>query len=250
MGSGAPRGRTGQGVLLRRLLATAFFGPLFVLAFAAVCGSLLVLAVIRPSALYRAVPGGCRLMLRAAGVRLSVEGALPAAGTCIVMANHSSFIDLFLLPAILRGRYTGVMAEEMMRVPLLQSVLRRLRVVPIVRDQFESAVASLKVAEDAVRDGYHVVILPEGTRTTTGRMLPFKSGPFYLALHTRAPIVPVGIAGAFAYKPKDRWTIDPGAVRVRIGSPIPPSDYETLGTAGLKARVRAEIAALSGQDPA
>ena len=219
------------------------------LTFVAVCSGLLLLALVRPDALYVAARRGCRLILRATGARVTFEGEVPREGTFIVMANHSSFIDLFLVPAILPGRYTGVMAEEMMQVPLLLPVLRRLRVVPIVREQFERAVSSLRMAEDALRDGYHVAILPEGTRTTTGQMLPFKSGPFYMALHTRAPIVPVGITGAFELKPKDRWTIDPGPVRVRIGAPIPPEEYEALGTAGLKERVRAEIAALAGPAP-
>jgi 1-acyl-sn-glycerol-3-phosphate acyltransferase len=247
VGPRAPGGRAGQGEALRRILATAFWGPLFVITFVTVCGSLLVLALVWPSVLYAAARRGCRLILRASGARVHFEGELPADGAYIVMANHSSFIDLFLLPAILPGRYTGVMAEEMMRVPLLEPVLKRLRVVPIVREQFERAVESLKRAEDALREGYHVAILPEGTRTTSGRMLPFKSGPFYVAMHTRVAIVPVGIAGAFEYKPKDRWTIDPGPVSVRIGRPIPPDEYDALGTTGLKERVRAEIASLAGQ---
>jgi 1-acyl-sn-glycerol-3-phosphate acyltransferase len=214
---------------------------------AAVLSTLLVLALFRRDAIYAAAQRGCRWILRAAGARVRVEGEFPSDGTYIVMSNHESFADLFVLPSILRGRFTAVMAEEMMRYPLLQPVLRRLRIVPIVREDQERAIGALKIAEDALHEGYHVVILPEGTRTTDGRMLPFKSGGFYMAMQARAPILPVGISGGFQFKPKNRWTLDPGPITVRIGGPIPPEEYEALGTAGLKERTRAEIAALIGE---
>jgi len=209
---------------------------------------LMSLALIRPRTLHRTAHYACRALLWVAGVRLRVDGEFPREGTFIVMFNHTSFIDLFLAPAFMEGRYTAVMAEEMMRYPLLEPLLRRFKVVPIVREDPERALAALQRAKDALQAGYHVAILPEGTRTTTGELLPFKSGGFHMAVQTGAPILPVGIAGAFEYKPKNRWTIAPGAVRVRIGRPIPPSDYEALGTAGLKERVREEISALAAVD--
>jgi 1-acyl-sn-glycerol-3-phosphate acyltransferase len=196
-------------------------------------------------ALYRVAGPACRFLLRVAGARVHVSGEFPPGGPFIVMANHSSFVDMFLLPIILKGSYTGVMAEEMMQFPILRPILERLAVVPIVRDDPERAIESLKSAEKALRAGCHVAILPEGTRTTTGEMLPFKSGGFHMALHTRAPVLPVGIAGAFAFKPKNRWTIAPGAVYIRIGRPISADVYERLGTAGLKERVQDEIRRLA-----
>jgi 1-acyl-sn-glycerol-3-phosphate acyltransferase len=142
------------------------------------------------------------------------------------------------------------MAEEMMGFPLLRPLLRRFKVVPIVREEKERALASLELASEALRAGYHVALLPEGTRTLDGQLRPFKSGGFYMAMDTRAPILPIGIAGAFAYKPKNRWTIAPGTITVRIGRPLDPAEYDTLGTSGLKERVRAEIAALVGESSA
>jgi 1-acyl-sn-glycerol-3-phosphate acyltransferase len=208
---------------------------------------ILGVAVIYPPGLHAVARAGARLIIAAAGARLRVEGTFPAGGPFIVMANHSSFLDLYLVPAILPGRYTGVMAEEMMNYPLLLPALRRLKIVPIARQDQESALESLRIAGEALRAGYHVALLPEGTRSLDGRMLPFKSGGFYMATATRAPILPIGIEGAFEYKPKNRWTIAPGTVTIRIGPPVRPDEYDALGTAGLKERVRAEIARRAGQ---
>ena len=207
-----------------------------------------VVAVVRPAALHDVARVAARIIVGAAGARLRVEGEFPRAGTFIVMSNHSSFIDLFVLPSVFRGRFTGVMAEEMMSFPLLRPMLRRFKVVPIVREEKEKALASLEIAGAALRAGYHVALLPEGTRSLDGRLRPFKSGGFYMAAATRAPILPIGIVGAFAYKPKTRWTIAPGPITVRFGRVIPPEEYDALGTAGLKERVRAEIARLVGEE--
>ena len=230
-----------------RILSTLAFAPLALLAFVAVTLTILVVAVVHPRRIHATTRAGCRLIVAAAGVRLAVEGAFPADGTFIVMANHASSLDMFVLPAILPGRFTGVMAAEMMNYPLLLPVLRRLKVVPIARENQERALESLRIAGEALRAGYHVALLPEGTRSLDGNLLPFKSGGFYMATATRAPILPVGIEGAFEYKPKTRWTIAPRTVTVRIGRPVTPAEYDRLGTAGLKERVRAEIAALAGQ---
>jgi 1-acyl-sn-glycerol-3-phosphate acyltransferase len=210
---------------------------------------IMAVALFRPSATYKTARYSCLLLMWVVGAHVRVEGEFPREGTFIVMFNHTSFIDMFLVPTFMRGRYTGVMAEERMRYPLLRPLLRRFRAVPIVREDQERAMAALQRAKEALAEGFHVVILPEGTRTTDGAMLPFKSGGFHMAVQTGAPILPVGISGAFDYKPKDRWTIDPGPVHIRVGRPIPPEEYGALGPAGLKERVRAEIGALSAATP-
>jgi 1-acyl-sn-glycerol-3-phosphate acyltransferase len=212
--------------------------------------TVVLVAALRPGAIHGVARVAARVIVAAAGARLHVEGEFPREGTFIVMANHSSFIDLFVLPAVLRGRYTGVMAEEMMGFPLLRPILRRLKVVPIAREEKERALASLEVAAEALREGYQVALLPEGTRTLDGRLRPFKSGGFYMAVATHAPILPLGIAGAYEYKPKNRWTISPGPITVRIGRPTDPAEYDALGTTGLKEQVRAQIAALVGEEAA
>jgi 1-acyl-sn-glycerol-3-phosphate acyltransferase len=246
-----PRDGVGRREELKRyrIFSTLVRLPLGIACFVAVALVLIPLALARPTALHRAARTACRVILRALGVRVHVEGQFPSEGTFIVMFNHTSFIDMFLAPVFLRGRYTAVMAEERMRYPLLQPLLRRFKVVPILRENPEQAMAALQRAKEALRAGWHVAILPEGTRTTTGALLPFKSGGFHMAVQTGAPILPVGIAGAFEYKPKDRWTIAPGLVRVRIGAPTRPEEYAELGPSGLKDRVRSAIEALVESTP-
>ena len=62
--------------------------------------------------------------------------------------------------------------------------------------------------------------MPEGARTLDGRLLPFKKGGFHMALNTKTPILPIGISGAFAAKPRNRWWIRPGNVIIKIGQPV------------------------------
>lgn len=194
---------------------------------------------------------GARILSRAVlwvlGARLRVEGTFPTDRTYILMANHASFVDPFVIAAVMEGKCTGVMAEEMMRFPLWGILVRRLRVIPIRRRSRESALASIKVAEDRLQAGYNVVILPEGTRTLDGKLGPLKKGGFHLAINTGAPILVIGIEGAFRFKPKTSWRLRPGPIIVRIGTAIQAEDYRRMSMTEVMEAVRDQLEILSGE---
>ncbi|MBC8214479.1 MAG: 1-acyl-sn-glycerol-3-phosphate acyltransferase [Candidatus Marinimicrobia bacterium] len=177
---------------------------------------------------YKLANYACRLFLLSMGVRLQINGKFPDKGVYIIMFNHSSFIDPFLLPVFTKGKYTGVVAQENLDIFLFGWILKRFKCIPIDRQNTVSAINNISKAGSVIKRGYHIGILPEGTRSLTGKMKPFKKGGFYMAMNTKTPILPVGIIGAYDFKPKNRNTIKPGIVKITIGEPIYPKANNKL----------------------
>lgn len=187
-------------------------------------------------------------MLVILGVRVKVEGKFPDSGQYIIMSNHCSFIDVLLLPAVIKGKYTAVVALYNFKYPVWKQLLLSFKVIPIDRYNRTHAVNGIQTAEHVIKTmGYHVIILPEGGRTGTGKMGPLKKGGFHMALNTRTPILPIGFEGAYDYKPYHRKTFRPGKVTIRIGEPIPVVQYEKLGLNGLLQETEAKLKKLSGE---
>ena len=188
----------------------------------------------------------CRLIMFSLAVWPRVNGVFPAEGTYIIMMNHSSFLDVFIFPLIPRGAYSGVTAVENFKIPVFSTIIRRIRAIPIERKNLFSAIESIKKAEEVLKAGIHIGILPEGTRTLDGNIGPMKKGGFHMAINTGTSIVPVGISGAFDFKPKNRWWFRPGPININIGSAINPNIYSDLGVDGLKNKVEQTLIKLSG----
>jgi 1-acyl-sn-glycerol-3-phosphate acyltransferase len=119
--------------------------------------------------------------------------------------------------------------------------------VPIDRGNRSRAVRSLKLAAERVRSGRPVVLFPEGTRSTIGTMLPFKKGPFHLALQAGVPVVPVAISGTARILPRRSIRVTPGPVTVSFLPPIDVAEFLPADHDGLRERVRgALLQALEG----
>jgi len=189
----------------------------------------------------------CRLIMSTFFIFPKIVGSFPSDGTYIIMMNHSSFIDAFLFPLIPRGFYSGITAVKNLKIPVFSALLRRIQAIPIERRNLQSAINSIKRAERVLSQGIHIGILPEGTRTLNGVLGPLKKGGFHMAINTTTPILPVGISGAFSFKPKNRWWIKPCTIRVNIGEIINTNKYENLGLEGLRALVEKRIKQLSGE---
>lgn len=191
--------------------------------------------------------GTIRLGVRAAGIRVRVEGLenFPAGTSCIVMSNHSSNMDPpVLLPAI-PGMTSVFLKKSLMKIPLLGTAMRMGKFVPVSRARSrEEAVRSVEAAKDALASGLHITIFPEGTRSPDGTLLPFKKGAFFLAADTGAPIVPVVISGTAAMMPKGTLKLTPGTATVRFLKALNPGDFESREQ--LMNAVRAEMEAALG----
>ena len=195
--------------------------------------------------MYKSATAVCWLMLKSLFVKLEIDGDIPSPGGRIYMFNHSSFIDVFLFAYLTPGNITAVIAKENYNIPVWGAMLKRFRAIPIERKNKDSAIQTINIAEDRLSNGYDVILLPEGPRTLSGNLKRFKKGGFHMAINTNAPIVPVGCIGAYEFKPKDRWTLSPGTVKLICGKPIDPSTYSTLGLNGLVSKVEQEIQQLT-----
>ena len=153
-------------------------------------------------------------------IKRKIIGNFPEEGHYILMHNHASFLDLFLLPTIIKGKYTGIIAKKNFSIPLIGSILKQLHAIPINRSNIKSAKESIAIAEQFLQKGFHIAIFPEGTRTINGKLNPFKKGGFHMAINTNTKIIPIIVQGLYNIKPKTRWTIQPGTVNIIINDPI------------------------------
>ena len=103
-----------------------------------------------------------------------------------------------------------------------------------------SAQESVAAAQRLLDKGVHITTFVEGTRSKDGRMLPFKKGPFYLAMQTGAPCIPVSIYGTETMMAKGSLRIKPGTAHIVFNAPVYPKDYATREE--LSEAVRAAIA--------
>ncbi len=173
-----------------------------------------------PSQLYNFARFISKGIFRSFNITINIIGEFPIDGPYILMHNHTSFLDLFLLPTIIQGKYTGIIAKKNFNIPIIGYLLKKLHAIPIQRSNSSSAKESIKLAEDLIRKGFHIAIFPEGTRTLTGKLNSFKKGGFHMAVNTQTKILPIIVEGLYTIKPKTRWTIIPGTVKLIIQEPV------------------------------
>jgi len=110
-------------------------------------------------------------------------------------------------------------------VPVFGTGMKLGDLVPVDRGHHEAAVESVQFATRVLGKGLHMVIYPEGTRSSDGRLLPFKKGPFHLAMESGVPVVPVTLLGTYESWPKTRFSLRPGTATVVFHPPLDPHHY-------------------------
>jgi 1-acyl-sn-glycerol-3-phosphate acyltransferase len=228
------------------MIRTLLLGLLFALAIALALPWLILWSVIVGSAdlMYRLSMKVVRAGNRLVGVRVRVEGLenIPS-GACVFISNHVSNADaITFIPAIPR-RVAILIKQELFRIPILSTGMRRAQFIPVDRSDREAAAASIDVAVRTLRDGLSFAIFAEGTRSADGHLRPFKRGAFTVAIQSGAPIVPVSIVGTMALMKKGDWIIRPGEVMVRYGPAVDSSAYTMARRGELLTRVQALVAA-------
>ena len=177
--------------------------------------------------LYRMGVGVGLMGVRLAGVKVEIVGSekLDWRRTYIFMCNHLSNLDPPIVIPVMPRRTSVLVKKELFRIPLLGWAMRLANLVPVDRSNREAAISSLRFAGDVLRSGISMTIWPEGTRSPDGRLLPFKKGPFYLAMETGVPIVPITLVGTHEIWPKGEFAIHPGTATVIFHEPIDPAAY-------------------------
>jgi 1-acyl-sn-glycerol-3-phosphate acyltransferase len=192
-----------------------------------------------------------RAGLPLAGVRVVVNGLdrLPR-GASIVMANHSSNLDPPVLIPLLPGHVVIYLKASLMRIPVLGYAMRLAGFIPVLRGgSVEAAKATSAAAQRALEQGSCLVLFPEGTRSRDGSLLPFKRGPFFLAMDAGVPVVPVSIVGATRMLPKGSKNLKSGTVSVTFHAPLRPADYADKGELMEAVRSAIELGLLPAEMP-
>jgi 1-acyl-sn-glycerol-3-phosphate acyltransferase len=194
----------------------------------------------RPGALYATAAGGVRMGFALAGLRLDVHGRehMPAGGA-VYAANHSSNVEapaMFLALAPLFPRVRVLYKAELRKLPVLVWAFDVAGFVPLERANQAQSWPAVDRAAEALGAGNSFFIFPEGTRSRTGELLPFKKGGFVMAIKAQAPIVPVVVEGGRQAMRKGSPLIWPATIRVNFLPAIPTAgttfdDRDTVVTA-------------------
>lgn len=230
-----------------RALINALLFPLWT----ALCVSAaLLIGFVRrdPYLFYRWQRGWARGLYKLCGIELSVRGAehMSPNGAYVIIANHSSYMDIAALFASLPKLPQFMAKRELARIPFLGAALRSGRHILVDRGNHASAKSSLDSAAEHLKAGAAILIFAEGTRSTTGSIARFKTGAFRLAKLGEVQILPVGINGTRHVLPKHGRVIRPHRVSVHIGAPLSIADVRATPLNELSERTRAVLAELSG----
>lgn len=187
----------------------------------------------------------CRWVVFSVGIRLTVKGLenIDPDKQYILMMNHVNLLDPFLFYPYFPGRARGIEEESHFKWPLYGRVIRRIGQFPINRKSGMKAMETLREVAELIRNrsDSSVVVLPEGTRTMTGKLGNFKKGGFLLALETGLDILPMIQTGGFKIKRKKEWKIRPGKMELVFESPISIRGYSRENIANLMEETRASF---------
>ncbi len=231
-----------------RSLLTYLAVSLYILVVGPPC-LLIALATGRPNLLYQAGLGGVRLGLWLSGIRIDIRHPehVLSDRAAVYAVNHTSNVEPPIIFAALSGlfpRMRILYKAELRKLPILVRAFDLAGFIPLERGNRDQSLPAIERAAGALRGGHSFLIFPEGTRSRTGELLPFKKGGFIMALKAQAPIVPVAIKGARDAMKKGSLIIRPVRVAVSFGTPIDTAGLTMDDRDALIARARSAVAAL------
>lgn len=200
-----------------------------------------------PHGLYdRLVRRWARWLIRLHGIQLRIVGRerLDLGQSYVFAANHESFVDVWVLVEAIQHSCRFVAKKELLKVPFFGPALEDAGHISIDRHDLQSAFSSYDQASEAIQNGLSAAVFVEGTRSRDGVMLPFKKGPFVLAIRAGVPVVPVLIRGGFEVLPKGSIAVRHLPMSVHFGEPIPTDGLAYEDRDALSARCRDAMEAM------
>lgn len=181
--------------------------------------------------------------------RIRIDGRWPEGrGAYVVVANHQSFLDIFLISNI-PHEMKWVAKKELFRIPWVGWAFSLVGDLSIDRGDAASAVKLMGKARRYLERGMSVMIFPEGTRSKDGKLLPFKAGAFKLAVDAGVPVLPIAVSGSAQGMPKGSPWVRPARLTVRILEPVPTAGLGDRDLRKLRDGVRDRIAQALEAEP-
>jgi 1-acyl-sn-glycerol-3-phosphate acyltransferase len=189
---------------------------------------------------------GVRLGMALSGIKHTIVSAqaMPLNRPAVYCANHQSNIDPPLLFDVLHPQMHILYKAEINAIPILSHGFRMGGFLAVDRQNKEAALRSIEAGAASIRAGNSFLIFPEGTRSRTDDLLPFKKGGFIMALKGQAPVVPVAISGAREAMRKGSFVIRPVRIVIRFGAPIETVGLDLQDRDALIAQARTAVASL------
>ena len=211
--------------MIRTIIMLAFWS--LTAPFAALVGFTSAMFMSDIRVLYALFTQGARIGVWLTGVRVEIIGLdrFDHSRSYIYMTNHTSNLDPPIQVALIPRSTSVMVKKELFKVPILSRAMRMGSLVPVDRGNRDAGIEAVRAAKAVISKGMNMLIYVEGKRSFDGKLLPFKKGPFYMALECGVPVVPITIVGTHYAMPKGRFAIKPGRVQVIFHPPIEPKDF-------------------------
>ena len=208
----------------------------------------LMAALGRPGAVNALGRVWTRLIIRTCGVRVEIEGLENLAGldSCVLVANHQSFFDIFATIAYIPREVRFIAKKELLKIPLIGYALTRSEHIVVDR---QAAGAAIRKALKVMRSGRSICFFAEGHRRSDNRVHKFKDGAAWLAIATKATCVPMAFSGTAAFFPRGAKVVVPGGrMRITLGKPISAAGLSSQDRGELTRRLEDAVRALFVSD--
>jgi len=184
-----------------------------------------------------------KMLLFISGIKVSVKGLenITKERQYIFATNHQSYFDILALLSFIPVPFAFIMKEELMSIPLFGRAMKSAGYLGISREDPRRAIHGINKAIEKVKEGFSLVIFPEGTRSLDGKLNEFKRGAFNLALKTQLDIVPIAIDGSFKIVKKGRLFINKGSFQLKILPSISTKNIQKKEIPNLVLRVKNAI---------
>ncbi|MES2222893.1 MAG: lysophospholipid acyltransferase family protein [Acidobacteriota bacterium] len=186
--------------------------------------------------------GGVVLRIALSPVRVIGADRFQRGRAAVYVSNHLSYMDTPVVLSKLPFQFRILARHDLFKIPFIGWYLHRSGQIPVDSTNLRSTLASLNRGVKALEAGMPLMIFPEGGRSLDGHLQDFLSGPAYMAIRAKVPIVPMALIGTHELMPMHTYHLTPRPLLLVVGEPIPTKDYTSKTADALTGRIRDTIA--------